>query len=242
MVASRPLCLTAPSARAAPPGTAFTARSAPCPPVSLRTWPGQSRDLRSRTCAAPAAATRAALCSPSSGYHPGAQVPGQLDHQRPGDAARAIDQQCGARPGAERVAKRLVGGQSGNRHGRSDVERHRIRDRGHVRGSGDEPLRPCPWARSGSESVITRSPATRLATRPATAATVTASSPLGLGEQPERKRAPVPAPQARWALRSLGQSLGVILPDRSTESCRYGQGHPGGWRPGPPQWEHAGSS
>ncbi len=38
IVASRPPYLTAPSARAAPPGTAFTARSAPGPPVSSRTW------------------------------------------------------------------------------------------------------------------------------------------------------------------------------------------------------------
>ena len=50
IVASPAAVLTAPSARAAPPGTAFTARSAPGPPVSSRTWPGHPGDWRSRTC------------------------------------------------------------------------------------------------------------------------------------------------------------------------------------------------
>ena len=59
IVASRPPFVTAPSARAAPPGAALAARSTPRPPVSARTWPGQSGDRWSRTCAAPAAATRA---------------------------------------------------------------------------------------------------------------------------------------------------------------------------------------
>lgn len=142
-MASRPPFLTAPSARAAPPGAAFTARSTPRHAVSLRTWPGHSGDCRSRTCAAPAAETRANAARPRGGYHLGAQVPGQLDDQRSGDTACAIDQQGSAGPGAERVAERLIDGESGDRHGRGNVKGHRIRDRCHVRGSGDKPLGPC---------------------------------------------------------------------------------------------------
>jgi hypothetical protein len=49
----------------------------------------------------------------------------------------------GPKGGAGRVAKRLLGGERGNGHGRGNVKGHRIRDRCHVRGSGGNPLGPC---------------------------------------------------------------------------------------------------
>lgn len=79
---------------------------------------------------------------PRRSDHLGAQVPGQLDHQHPGDTARAMDQHSGTGPGAERAAKNLVGGQGGNGQRPGNLGRHRIRDRRHIAGRSHEPLRP----------------------------------------------------------------------------------------------------